>query len=37
METVIKQTTRQPYRQFHKIYINPTGRFVIGGPVGDSA
>ena len=27
---------RQPHGQRHKIYVNPTGRFVVGGPQGDS-
>jgi len=37
METVIKQTLPASLIDSStKIYINPTGRFVIGGPVGDS-
>ena len=37
METVIRPTIPQQYMDKDtKIYINPTGRFVIGGPVGDS-
>ena len=37
METVVKPIIPEHYlRPETKIYINPTGRFVVGGPVGDS-
>jgi S-adenosylmethionine synthetase len=37
METVIRPTIPEAYLdEKTKIYVNPTGRFVVGGPVGDS-
>ena len=37
IETVIRPTIPAQYlRPETKIYVNPTGRFVVGGPVGDS-
>ena len=36
VETIIKPTIPAGYLQDTKFFVNPTGRFVIGGPVGDS-
>ena len=36
VETIIKPTIPAGYLQDTKFFVNPTGRFVIGGPVGDT-
>ncbi len=36
VETIIKPTIPAEYLQDAKFFVNPTGRFVIGGPVGDT-